>query len=207
MTTQKNTIEKRPILKIRNMSIVAGFLFGCLLCSCTRYKERYGYLVFTDAEYFQFVPIKGNIDINTSYSSFISNNVKEGFAFASTFNNAFYYSVFQHLDTIRIKNKSTDLPERMRTLKILPVRIKFREISDEDSIIYSDTIQIKDHIIIYKWNSGHYHIRKITFLPYKRMNRTGPYFEAVPICPLSEDEALKEKQSIRRNIGKTTWRF
>jgi len=188
-------------------AIIVSFLIGSLLCSCTRFDERYGYLIFTDAEYFQFIPIKGNLDLTTSYSSFFSNNIEEGFAVASTFNNAFYYSVFQHSDTIRINNKSTDLPERIRTLKILPVRIRFREISDENSIIYSDTIQIKDHFIIYKWNSGNYHIRKVTFLSYKYMNRIGPYFEAAPICPLSEDQVIKEKESIKKNISKTTWRF
>jgi hypothetical protein len=207
MTTQKNSIDKRSFFKIRKITVVAGFLFSCLLCSCKHYTERYGYLIFTDAEYFKFIPTKGSLNLTTSYSSFFSNNIEEGFGFASTFNNAFYYSVFQHLDTIRIKNKSSNLPERIRTLKILPVRIKFKEISDENSIIYSDTIQIKNHVILYKWNSGNYSIRKITFLNYKHMNRTGPYFEAAPICPLSEDQVIKEKESIKKNIGKTTWRF
>jgi hypothetical protein len=176
------------------------------LLSCNDCEKKDGYIVFTDSKYFQFLPVKNGLDKNTSISSFKSDNLLEGFQFESTFNLAFYHSIFLHLDTFTLENKSSSLPKNIRTLKILPVRMIYSEVSKDNFPMHTEIYQIRDQKIQCKWNYNKYKIRKVTFYNYKIMNREGSYFEDVSISPPSESELLKIKKSLK-NLEKNNWKF
>jgi len=181
-------------------------ILAFFLISCNNYEKKDGYIVFTDSKYFQFFPVKSKLTKNSSISSFKTDNLKEGFQFESTFNLAFYHSIFLHLDTFNIENKSIQLPKTIRTLKIIPVCISYSKISENNFPIHKEVYQIKGQNITCKWNFDKYKIHGITFYDYKIMNRKGSYFEDVSICPPSESELLKIKKSLR-NLERNNWKF
>jgi hypothetical protein len=113
-------------MKKKTSIIMIAFLW-MLLPSCSKYEKSYGYILFTDSEYFQFVPVKNNIFNSTTINSFKTENLGEGFQFHSTFNMDFYHSVFYHLDTFMLQNVNVNDPKYIRTLKIVPVYIEYNK--------------------------------------------------------------------------------
>lgn len=160
------------------------FLFGC---QKNRVYHKDGYIVFFELEFFQFVPVK-DMNLETSISSFYSENLKEGFQFMS--NNNFFDTVYSKVDTFTLENRGKDIPKERRLLKIVPAHIDYRmapEIAQSNYHIgvLPLTSKIRGKTITFLLNYDvAYDIIKITPLHVKKRNRTGPLKERRTVCPI-----------------------
>lgn len=173
-------------------------LICVLFISCDNYKKKYGYLVFTNSKYFQFIPVQNQeIKTHTSIEDFQTNNLEEGFQFVSTFSTPFYYSTFNHVDTFRLKNSDKEAPINIRTLKIVPIYIEYKLLEKRNNASPDEVKYIfSKKTVLCKWNFDFYSIRKIKFLHLDKLNRSGDYFENSSICPPSEGKYFNAKKSL-----------
>jgi hypothetical protein len=164
--------------------LVTVILFGC---QRNRVYHKDGYILFDNLEFFQFVPVK-NMNLETSTSSFYSENLREGFQFMSR--NNFFDTVYAKVDTFTLENRGKDSPKENQILKIVPVHIDYKmapEIAQSNYHIgilpFTSKIRGKTITFLLNYDVA-FDIIKITPLQVKKRNRTGPLKERRTVCPI-----------------------
>jgi hypothetical protein len=148
-------------------------MFGA--CHKDAILHQDGYIVFSNLDFFQFLPVKKMND-ETSLSSFYSENLKRGFQFQPS--KCIFDSIYPLVDTFHLQGLTSDLAKELYVLKIIPVRIDYKYIAKNKQIqtmfnIWSDTIQVRGKKIAMIYDFTQYNILKITPIHVKKRNMEG----------------------------------
>jgi hypothetical protein len=155
-----------------------------LFCGCNNLIRKEGYILFNNSNYFQFVPAK-QLNLESSLSSFNTNNLENGIMFSSESIGTLYDTIFSYVDTFHLDNISRDLGQRFQYLKIVPVYIEYfnknnNDINDNYSewkyFVRGKSVKVK---VLY----GDYLIIKIRPFRCKALNIKGSYYEDSEITP------------------------
>lgn len=146
-------------------------LAGALSCNRDEIIHENGYILFDDLDFFQFVPAK-NLNLETSTSSFYSQNLKRGFQFMST--TRYFDTIVLMADTFHIENRSADFAKDLQFLKIVPVHMDYKILPKEQQIKYplglrSYSVKIRSRVVKFIYDNTTIDIIKIS--PYKVKKR------------------------------------
>jgi hypothetical protein len=125
-------------------------------------------------DYFQFVPVK-KLNLETSTSSFYSQNLKRGIQFMST--TKYFDTIVLMADTFNIENRSADLAKDLQFLKILPAHMDYKILPKEKQIKYpiglrSYSVKIRGRVVKFIYDNTTIDIIKITPYKVKKRNKS-----------------------------------
>lgn len=142
-------------------------------CSRDEIIHENGYIIFDDLEFFQFVPTK-NLNLETSISSFYSQNLMRGIQFMSK--NKYYDTLVFEADTFHIENRSAAFARDLQFIKIVPVHIDYKILSQEQQIKYplglrSYSVKIRGRVVKFIYDNTTIDIIRISPFKVKKRNK------------------------------------